>query len=96
MAITRLRVPTGASEEHRLDLSFDNGDRQALRQVVEQYNFIGEQEALRFALAVLLKNEGEGVYIEENGSKVLLTPSDKVIKPQEAPSESPTPTAPAT
>lgn len=60
-------------------LTIDNGDRQAIFDVMEKYRFISEEALLRFALVVLLRNEKNGVYIEENNQRVFMAPSPSII-----------------
>lgn len=63
------------------NLQFDNGDLEALKNAMEQYNFIDEEKAIRFALYVLLKAEKNIVYVDEGEKRVALTPADQTVKP---------------
>lgn len=67
------------STEVLVVLEFDNGDFQALKEVIAKFGFIDEQAALRFALFALLKAERNVLYVDEGEKKVVLTPSQQLI-----------------
>jgi hypothetical protein len=72
------------SDEFKLGLEINNGDYKALRRIKEKFDFVDEEAALRFALAVLSQTSGDTVYIEDaSGSKVGLQPSASLRKPKE-------------
>lgn len=71
------------STDTKISLEVDNGDLQALNEVVDKFGFIDEQAALRFALFVLLKAEKNVVYVDEGDKKVMFTPSAQAIKSNE-------------
>lgn len=80
MAIVR---KPDASDDQKLGLEINNGDYQALKKIKDKFNFVDEEAALRFALAVLSQTAGDTVYIEDSaGSKVGLQPSDSLRRPQ--------------
>ncbi len=62
------------------NLSLDNGDLQALKEVIGKFNFLDEQSALRFALFALLKAEKNVLYVDQGDKKVTLTPAQQLIK----------------
>jgi hypothetical protein len=62
-------------------LGINNGDLQALNEVVEKFDFADDQAALRFALFALLKAEKNVLYVDEGEKKVILTPSRASLKP---------------
>lgn len=68
------------STDNSTNLSFDNGDLRALKEAIDKFNFIDEQAALRFALFALLKAEKNVIYVDEGDKKVVLTPSQQLIK----------------
>ncbi|MFZ5391858.1 MAG: hypothetical protein ACOZAR_01555 [Patescibacteria group bacterium] len=76
MAIKKLPEST----EKLMKLSIDNGDLQALKDVVDKFGFVDEQAMLRFALFALLKAEKNVLYVDEGEKKVVLTPSQQLIK----------------
>lgn len=57
----------------------NNGDLKALRDIKEKWGFKSEADTLRYALAVVRQAENNIVYIEKDGSKIGLTPSDELI-----------------
>lgn len=69
------------SNENSIILSFDNGDIKALKEAIDKFSFVDEQAALRFALFALLKAEKNVLYVDEGNKKVVLTPSQQLIKP---------------
>ncbi|TSC84763.1 MAG: hypothetical protein G01um101413_147 [Parcubacteria group bacterium Gr01-1014_13] len=83
MSISKLpNSPTTVTPtEQAAFFSFNNGDLQAVNGVMEKYQFIDEQSMFRFALAILLKAEGNGVYIDEGDNKrTFISPSSQIIK----------------
>jgi hypothetical protein len=47
---------------------------------VEKYNFKDEPSAIRFALALLSKSEGKGIYVEdEKGTKLRQLPGESLL-----------------
>lgn len=77
---------TTESTATKLVLDIDNGDLQALNEVIEKIRFIDEQATIRFALFALLKAEKNVLYVDQGDKLVVLTPSSTVIKP-EAPND---------
>lgn len=76
MAITRLST---SNNEH-LDLSFDNGDIAALRDVVSRLGFADEERLVRYLLAVISKSAIRSLTItDQNGIKVNLNPSADLL-----------------
>lgn len=60
-------------------LNVNNGDLEALNNIKDKWNFKSEADVLRFALAVLKQADKQVVYIDQEGSKVGLTPSDDLV-----------------
>lgn len=93
MAIIKRETPGKPGE---LDLSFNNGDLEALNDVIAKYNFVDEEAALRFALIVLLRPEDNSVLVKEEGKLVSVTPNEKLLKekskesPKQDPPQKPT------
>lgn len=73
---------TGIEPTQSYKLKIDNGDLQAMREVMDKYGFIDEEKAIRFALYVLLKAEKNAVYVDEGDKKVSVTPSSQTVKPK--------------
>lgn len=72
------------SDIEKLGLEINNGDYKALKAIKDKFNFVDEEAALRFALAVLTQTSGDTVYIEDpSGDKVGLRPSNSLRKPKQ-------------
>lgn len=70
-------------EERTMDgILFDvnNGDLKAIMDIKEKWGFKSEADILRYALAVIRQAENKMVYIDQNGTKVGLTPSEELIE----------------
>lgn len=77
MAIKKLT----SSTETQTNLEVDNGDLQALKEVIEKYNFKDEEAALRFGLIVLLSaDENNNIFVERGDQKVKITPNTNLLK----------------
>jgi hypothetical protein len=75
----------------QLELSVNNGDLQALNEVITKYGFVDEEAALRFALYVLLKAEQNAVYVKEGSRIVSVTPTKVNPIPHDTATNAPTP-----
>jgi len=95
MSISKLPYqPTSITpQEGEVFFKFDNGDWQAIKNAVEQYNFINEQAMFRFALFILLEAENNNVFIEQDGVKKRVNPNPTSLNSQQAPAPL-TPTTP--
>lgn len=60
-------------------LNVDNGDLEALKQIIAKWNFKNEESTLRFLIAVTKQAEKEIIYIDQGGQKVGLTPSEDLV-----------------
>lgn len=61
-------------------INIDNGDLQALKDIMEQYHFINQEALLRYALVALLKASDNKLYIKQNGGISSMTIADNLIK----------------
>lgn len=68
-------------------LEIDYGDLEALKTVMEQYNFVDQQALLRYALVALLRADDNKLYIKQAGSIVSLNVSEELIKKSDSVSE---------
>jgi hypothetical protein len=59
-------------------IKITNGDFNALKEIVTAYHLKDEADAIAYALGVLSQTDGKGVFIEKDGMKVRLIPSDKL------------------
>ncbi|MCW1891838.1 MAG: hypothetical protein KIH65_001170 [Candidatus Uhrbacteria bacterium] len=71
---------TGEDSKPNAILAIDNGDLQALKEVMETYNFIDQQALLRYALVSLLSSEDNTLYIREDGNIVAMKIADLLVK----------------
>jgi hypothetical protein len=79
--IIRAPLPANAPENPaELTLTFNNGDRQSLRETVERLGFVNEESILRFALAVLAQSATRSLTItNQNGLTVALNPNPTLL-----------------
>lgn len=61
-------------------LAVDNGDLEALNEVMEQYGFVDEQAMLRYCLVALLQSSDNKLYIKQNGNIAAINVADTLIK----------------
>jgi hypothetical protein len=72
--------PNPPPSSDALTFSFDNGDRNVLELIKNKWKFKDEESLLRFALAVLVKAEGNSVSVKnESGGEINLKPSDDLL-----------------
>ena len=68
-----------SEDEQKIELEVNNGDLQALKEIIKSWGFADETKALRFGIAILAKASSGGnnkIYIDENGDKVSLVPGE--------------------
>lgn len=63
-------------ESGKLVVDMDNGHVQALKKIVQDYNLLGEKEALGFILSVISQANGGPISINGNA----LIPSENIKK----------------
>jgi len=68
-------------------INIDNGDLQALKDVMDQYGFINQEALLRYALVALLNSSDNKLYVRSDGNVVSMKIADNLIKKQDAPSK---------
>lgn len=80
MAITKIE-----EKENELIIKLDNGDFIVLEEIKKSWKFLDKERALRFAIAILKKAiaGGKKIYVEENGEKVALKPSNDLLEQEE-------------
>ena len=61
-------------------IKLDKGDLDALKDIMDQYNFVDQQALLRYALAVLLYSDDNKLYVSRDGSMLSLSASDQLIE----------------
>ena len=65
-------------------IKLDKGDLDALKDIMDQYNFVDQQALLRYALAVLLYSDDNKLYVRRDGDMLSLSASDQLIKKSNA------------
>ena len=78
---TEAKDPQGVAKG---TISIDNGDLQAMKDVMEQYHFIDEQALMRYALVALLRASDNQVYVRDNGNIVAMKVVEGHIKKPES------------
>jgi hypothetical protein len=71
---------TGSNGKPNAVITIDNGDLQALKDVMEQYQFVDQQALLRYALVGLLRSEDNKLYIKNNSNIVAMNINETLIK----------------
>jgi len=71
------------SPPEQTELSINNGDLQALNEVLEKFGFADEQAALRYALFALLKAEKNVLYVDQGEKIVRLAPTNTIVQKQD-------------
>ncbi|MFC1700739.1 hypothetical protein ACFLZ0_01200 [Patescibacteria group bacterium] len=79
MAIIKIDNKNSKPETKKITLEFNNGELNAIQEILRQYNFVDEQALMRFAFFILLETEDNAIYIKKNGSKVQIEPSEKTV-----------------
>ncbi|MEK7473788.1 MAG: hypothetical protein AAB668_03655 [Patescibacteria group bacterium] len=72
-----------AGSPKKVAFEFDNGDFQAIESTMAKYHFVDEQAMFRFALVILLRAERNGVYIDEGGNRIFVSPSGNIVSQDE-------------
>ncbi len=74
-----MAIQKDRSDADAVQVTINNGDLQALRQIYERWGFKDEESVLRYALAVMTKAENQILYyVNGEGEKIGLQPSDAV------------------
>lgn len=84
MPITRFenKNELSQSEIDGLVLVLNNGDRAALANVIERWNFADEVSFFKFVLAAMIKAEGEKIFIQVGGNVTGLSPNETLLRPR--------------
>ena len=62
-------------------MTIDNGDLEALKQVMDQYSFVNQEALLRYALVALLNAPDNKLYVKkEDGNILAMKIADNLIK----------------
>lgn len=79
MAI-RYNEGTGSDGRPNATITIDNGDLEALKNVMESYGFVDQQALLRYALVSLLTSSDNQLYIRKDGNIVAMKIADTLVK----------------
>lgn len=72
---------TGADSKPKGTIGIDNGDLEALKQVMEQYGFVNQEALLRYALVALLNAPDNKLYVKkEDGNILAMKVAESLIK----------------
>ena len=76
---------TGTDGKPNATITIDNGDLQALKQVMETYGFVNQQALLRYALVSLITTGDNQLYVRDNGNIVAMKIADALVnKPSDS------------
>jgi len=81
MAISEYPKDSVPTDFDGLLLGLNNGDLSALKAAIRDWGFKDTASFLKFVLAVMLQaKDTKGLYIEEDGQKTKVTPSEGLLK----------------
>lgn len=63
-----------------IELKVDNGDLQAIKQLLERYKFINIEAALRYGIVSMMEAQDNVLYAKKGDETIALHPTDKLIK----------------
>lgn len=79
-----MAIKKQSGDSEKIILEVNNGDYQALQDLVNEWKFADESSALRFALAVLVQAKNKTVFIDDDsGKKTALSPGESLLKKEE-------------
>jgi hypothetical protein len=71
---------THSSDGTKLTLELDNGDKNALQQILERWNFKDEQSLLRFAMSAMITTSENAITItKKDGELQKIAPVDEFL-----------------
>ncbi|HEY0221072.1 MAG TPA: hypothetical protein VGC58_02505 [Candidatus Paceibacterota bacterium] len=62
------------------DIIIDNGDLQALKNVMDQYGFVDQEALLRYALVALLNASDNKLYVKKENNILSVKVTDNLVK----------------
>lgn len=69
-----------SKENGRINLEVNQGDLTKMEQVLEEWNFKDIQSFWRFSISILLQTEEKKLWIQENGTPILIAPAKHSLK----------------
>ena len=67
------------STEEKITLEINNGDFEALKNILKKYRFRDYESLIRFAFVALLRSEDNIIQVTENGQKIGLRPNEALL-----------------
>lgn len=83
MAI-KITMETTAKGKPLLAAQIDNGDLEALRNVMDQYGFVNEEALIRYALVSLLRSSDNQLYVRQGVNILAMKIADSLLKKKES------------
>lgn len=80
MAIKKISEEKNNKDVLGRTILIENGDLEALKTIVKEYNFKDEESALRFSLALLTTALNKSIVIEDGADKQFVKPSTSLLK----------------
>lgn len=82
MAVIK-RIPEGfeTGNNRKIILEIDNGDLEAIEEVMGQYRFVNEQALLRYALFSLIQSSDNKLYVKSDNAIVSVNIEPTLITP---------------
>lgn len=71
---------SGQGEERHVKIDIDNGDLEALTQVIKKYGFVDEQALIRYALVALLNTDDNNLYVKKGDRVAALKVNENLLK----------------
>lgn len=68
------------SNDEKLFLELDNGDKKKFQQLLNDWNFKDEQALLRFAMSVMLETTDKTLTITKENGDIKVVPADDYLK----------------
>lgn len=78
MAVDYKENPT--AEKPNATITVDNGDLQAIKDVMATYRFVDQQAMLRYALVALLSSDDNKLFIKKDGNIVAMNVAESLLK----------------
>ena len=61
-------------------INIDNGDLEAMKDVMSAYEFVDQQALIRYALVALLRADDNQLYVRDDGNIVAMKISENLVK----------------
>ena len=71
---------TGADGKPLGIAEINNGDLEALKEVMEQYGFVNQEALLRYAMVALINASDNRLYVKKDGNTLAVNVSPSLIK----------------